>query len=89
MSVPNLDRFSRPLSHEITKPAPEPYVFESEPEFHCACGCGEQIWLEDEESYVESDLWEDEWIVNDPQHIQRYYRNCRKNDRLVGSQSLR
>ena len=82
----SLDRFSNPLTGEGERYIPESYVHEVEKEIQCSCGCGERIWLDDEESYLESDLWEDEWIVNDPGHVTRYYRQ-KRNALLLGSKT--
>lgn len=84
MQTPNLDRFGWALSSESQSYDNESNVFESEPEIHCSCGCGQQIWLEDINSYVESEIWEDQYIINENKHILTYYK---KNDQLLGSRS--
>lgn len=80
----SLDRFSNPLAGEFERFMSEPYIHEAEKEIQCSCGCGERIWLGDIESYLESEIWEDEWIINDLRHLDRYYRQ-QKNDLLLGS----
>ena len=82
----SLDRFGNPLAGEYERYEPEPYIHEAEKEIHCSCGCGERIWLEDTESYLESETFEDHWIVNDPGHLARYYRQ-KRNALLLGSKT--
>jgi hypothetical protein len=64
---------------------------EDEPkeEEYCACGCGYLIEFYDGDSFVASELAEDTWIVNDPEHIERYYSKEKREDLLVASKSAK
>lgn len=60
------------------------YQESTEEIIECACGCGSLIDLEDEESYLASLLYEDEWIANSEVCARRYEM---KNDLLWESKS--
>lgn len=83
--MPNLDRFSQqmpwewvPIGQDDSEPVEKPIL--------CACGCNQEIWLDDETSYVSSIYWEDEFIISEPFHIKKYEK--REKDQLVGSRSM-
>lgn len=76
----NLDRFSQPMSWENMKHIPmdiDDQVEENE-EIRCACGCGYILDIHDETDYVESVIWEDEFISNDPACVERYNNKQKK-----------
>lgn len=67
----NLDRFSQPMSWENRKFDPFWDNDQQEKELPKCCGCGIEIY--EEEDFVESEIWEDEFIHNDQECIQAYY----------------
>lgn len=81
----NLDRFSSPMTWEWKSRDSGPDFTEYQPPVLCACGCKQEIFLDDEQSYIESEFWSDELVLNEPEHIEKYLK---KNDQLVGSQSI-
>lgn len=80
--MPNLDRFSRPMAWEWEPKGAGPIEIECSNPIKCACGCNREILLEDHESYVKSQIWEDEYIINTPDHLNKY---SNENDQLVGA----
>ena len=80
--MPNLDRFSQPMSWESEPKGSGPFEIECSNPIKCACGCNREILLEDHESYVLSGIWEDEYIVNEPNHLYKY---SKENDQLAGA----
>jgi hypothetical protein len=58
-----------------------------EMEAECACGCGYLIEFYDAGSYVESELCEDEFIINDPDHLKKYLKNNNVDAELVASKA--
>lgn len=80
--MPNLDRFSQPMAWEWVQKGTGPIEFECCEPIMCACGCNREILLEDHESYVKSTIWEDEYIISEPDHLKKY---SKENDRLAGA----
>lgn len=81
-SMLNLDRFSQPMSWEWEPKGNGPIETDCSEQIMCACGCNREILLEDVESYVKSHIWEDEYIINDPNHLNKYLQ---ENDQLAGA----
>lgn len=81
--MPNLDRFSQPMFREWEPEASGPTEIEYQEPIKCACGCGLEIDLDDTDSFIESDIWEDDYILHEPEHLNMY---SKQNDQLVGSQ---
>ncbi|MGM9925682.1 MAG: hypothetical protein ACI35R_15660 [Bacillus sp. (in: firmicutes)] len=85
--MPNLDRFSQVMPWEWIEPIESSNEAQVQEPIRCACGCETELWLEDEETYIVSEFWEDEYIQNDPKCIKKYNAK-QKNDQLVASQSF-
>lgn len=86
--MPDLDRFSHPMSWEwldAKRRAIKQEIWKIEEPTLCACGCGEEIFLDDDDSYVISEFWADEFIINEPEHLTKYLQV--EKDQPVGSQS--
>ena len=81
--MPNLDRFSQPMSWEWLNRDNGPDFTECEEPILCACGCKEEIYLEDEGTYVADPDWSNEYFVLGHLEIELE----KENDQLVGSQS--
>ena len=78
----NLDRFSQPMAWEWESKGTGPIEVECSEPIMCACGCNREILLEDHESYVKSQIWEDDFIINEPGHLNKY---SKENDQLAGA----
>lgn len=75
----NLDRFSVPMYWENKKQDSFFDEMTVENEVNC-CGCGIKIYV-GEEDMVESEIWEDEFLHDDPECIKAYYE---KEKRVAG-----
>ena len=74
----NLDRFSRPLSSEGRKFHDGPITYEIEKVVVCK-GCGHVIY--EEENTVPSEIWEDDYMHDDPECISQYYHKEKSKEK--------
>lgn len=76
----NLDRFSQSMPWEWNNRSEMAIDGEMEyvHEIHCACGCGCILDLDDLKDYVVSVVWEETFISNDPQCINRFEENQKR-----------
>ncbi|MGP4063070.1 hypothetical protein [Halobacillus sp. H74] len=72
MSV-NLDRFSVPMPSELSCYQVDMSNVHEVEESVCCESCNEEILMEEGE-FVESEIWEDEYIHNSFECISRYYK---------------
>lgn len=82
----NLDRFSTPMPSELKCYQSEILEVEEVEEVVECAGCGCELDL-DEEDYVESEFWEDEYMHDLKECIQAYYQKESDLNRQNKSQS--
>lgn len=86
-SIADLDRFSNPFPSELScYQSDDSNIHEVERVEVCK-GCGHQMDL-DEEDYVESDIWADEYIHNLDSCLAKYYKKEKESDSKWQNESL-
>ncbi|KAB2328957.1 hypothetical protein F7731_23690 [Cytobacillus depressus] len=81
----NLDRFSRPLSSEVGMFQDGPIIYEIEKDVVCQ-GCGHVLY--EEEDIVPSEIWEDDYIHNDLECIELYYKKEQEKDPFAANKRV-